>query len=74
MAREKIQTHVRQSLTFMRQIGPDYRTSEVKRAAPEEEARIKTYMDWMDVMRERFLKFKERSKSSDTDSDAEEEE
>lgn len=74
MAREKIQTNVRQYLTFMRQIGPDYRTSEVKKADPEEEARVKTYMDWMDVMRERFLKFKERSKSSDLEPDAEEEE
>ena len=74
MAREKIQTNVRQYLTFMRQIGPDYRTSEVQKADPEDEARIKTYMDWMDVMRERFLKFKDRSKSSDTEPDAEEEE
>lgn len=62
MAREKIQTHVRQLLTFMRQIGPDYRTSTVKNAKPEEEARIKSYMDWMEVMRERFLKFKNREK------------
>jgi uncharacterized ferredoxin-like protein len=69
MAREKIQTNVRQYLTFMRQIGPDYRTSEVKRADPREEERIKSYMDWMDVMRERFLKFKDRSKSSETTQD-----
>jgi uncharacterized ferredoxin-like protein len=62
VAREKIQTNVRQYLTFMRQIGPDYRTSTVKHAKPEEEARIKSYMDWMDVMRERFMKFKNRTK------------
>lgn len=62
VAREKIQTHVRQLLTFMRQIGPDYRTSTVKKAKPEEEARIKSYMDWMEVMRERFMKFKAREK------------
>jgi hypothetical protein len=62
VAREKVQTNVRQYLTFMRQIGPDYRTSKVKHAKPEEEARIKSYMDWMDVMRERFMKFKDREK------------
>ncbi len=63
VAREKIQTRVRQLLTFMRQIGPDYRTSTVRHAPPEEEARIKSYMDWMDVMRERFLRYKDREKS-----------
>ena len=63
VAREKIQTNVRQYLTFMRQIGPDYRTADVKHADPEDEARIKSYMDWMEVMRERFLKFKSRTKT-----------
>ena len=63
VAREKIQTNVRQYLTFMRQIGPDYRTADVKHADPEDEARIKSFMDWMEVMRERFLKFKNRTKT-----------
>ncbi len=66
MAREKIQTNVRQNLTFMRQIGPDYRTSNVRHATPEEEERVKSYMDWMDLMRERFMNFKNRDKSSPT--------